>query len=121
MKSLLFLPNTVRITVRFLLGAAAAVTITLIGFEVMIQVLTVSESMLARHGANGLNLGLIGICLTVIGALVGCVGMFASPFLRNGTGEPQWLLYMYACSFFAAGLFLLMHWFGVCGATGFQL
>ena len=109
-----------RITVRFLLGAAA-VSITLIGFEVMIQVLTLSESMLARHGANGLNMGLIGICLTVMGVLVGCVDVFASPFLRNGTGEPQWLLCVYACSFFAAGLFLLMHWFAVCGATGFQL
>jgi len=56
-----------------------------------------------------------------MGALVGCVGVFASPFLRNGTGEPQSLLCVYACGFFAAGLFLLMHWFGVCGATGFQL
>lgn len=121
MKSHLFSPSTVRITVRFLLYAAAAVTITLIGFEVMIQVLTLSDSMLATHGANGLNVSLIGICLTVMGALVGCVGVFASPFLMNGTGEPQWLLYVYACSFFAAGLFLLMHWFAVCGATGFQL
>jgi protein-S-isoprenylcysteine O-methyltransferase Ste14 len=121
MKSRVVSPSTLRITVRFLLVTAAAVTITLIGFEVMIQVLTLSESMLARHGVNGLNIGLIGICLTVMGALLGCVGVFASPFLRNGTGEPQWLLYVYACSFFAGGLFLLMHWFAVCGATGFQL
>ena len=49
MKSLLFSPSTVRITVRFLLGAGAVVTITLIALEVMIQVLTLSERMLARH------------------------------------------------------------------------
>jgi hypothetical protein len=121
MKSLLFSPSTVKITVRFLLGAGAVVTITLIALEVMIQVLTLSESLLARHGANGLNAGLIGICSTVMGTLVGCVGVFASPFLRNGTGEPQWLLCVYACGFFAAGLFLPMDWFAVCGATGFQL
>lgn len=121
MKSLLFSPSTVRITVRFLLCAAAAVTITLIGFEVMIQVLTLSENMLTRHGVKGLKLGLIGICLTVIGALVGCVGVFVIPFFGNHTGEPEWLLYVYACAFLAAGLILLMHWFAVYGATGFHV
>ena len=63
----------------------------------------------------------VGICLTIIGAVMGCVGVFASPFLRNRTGEPQWLFYVYACAFLAAGLLLLVHWFAVCGATALQL
>jgi hypothetical protein len=113
-------PSTIRITVRFLPGAGA-VTITLFGFEVMIQVKTLSESVLARNGANGLNNGPDWDLLDGYGARVGFADVFASPFLRHGTGEPQWLFYVYACSFFAAGLFLLMHWFTVCGATGLHL
>jgi hypothetical protein len=62
----------------------------------------------------------VGICLTIVGALMGCVGVCVS-FLRNRTREPQWLLYVYACAFLAAGLVLLMHWFAVCGAAGLQL
>jgi hypothetical protein len=122
MRSLLFSPpSMVRITVRFLLGAVATLTLVLIGFELAAQVLALSQSMLARHGANGLNVGLIGLSLTIVGALVGFVGVFASPFLRNRAGEPQWLLYVYECAFLAAGLFLLLHWFPVCGATGLHL
>ena len=63
----------------------------------------------------------VGICLTIVGALIGCVGVCVSPFLRNRTREPQWLLYVYACVFLAAGLVLLMQWFAVCGATGLRL
>jgi hypothetical protein len=117
MKSLLFSPSTLRITVRFLLGAAATLTIVLIVFEVAAQVLALSESMLARHGAQSLNVAVVGICLTITGALMVFVGVLAIPFLRNRSEEPQWLLYVYACPLLAAGFFLLLHWFAVCGAT----
>jgi hypothetical protein len=100
MRSLLFSPSRVRTTVRFLLGAV--------------------ESILARHGVNGVNLGVVGISLTAAGTLMGCAGVFACPFFRNRIGEPEWLVYVYACAFLSAGFLLLMHWFGICGATGLQ-
>ena len=62
----------------------------------------------------------VGICLTIVGALMGFVGVCVSPFLRSRTREPQLLLYVYACAFLAAGLVLLMHWFAVCGAAGLR-
>jgi hypothetical protein len=102
------------------MGELAAVAVTLAGFEATVHFLTLSESLLARHGGGGLNVGLAGTYLTIIGALMVFVGVFASPFLRNRTDEPQWLLYVYACPLLAAGFFLLMHWFAVCGATGLQ-
>jgi hypothetical protein len=120
MKSVLFLVSRLRITTRLLMGALTAVTVTLVGFELTAQILALSESVLARHGGYGLNLGLVGTCLTVIGALMVFAGVFASPFIRNRTDEPQWLLYVYAWPLLAAGFFLLMHWFAVCGATGLR-
>lgn len=120
MKSPLFSLSRLGITVRFLLGALAAVMITLVVFDVMVQILTLSENALARHGGYGLNVGLVGTCLTIIGPLMVFVGVFASPFLRNRTDEPQWLLYVYAFPLLAAGFFLLMHWFAVCGAMSLQ-
>jgi hypothetical protein len=120
-RSLLFsTTSSARMTVRVLLGALATLTLVLIGFEAAAQVLALSQSMLARRDANGLNVGLVGTCLTIIGALMMFVGACASLFLRNRTDEPQWLLYVYACPLLAAGFFLLMHWFAVCGATSLQ-
>ena len=76
------------------MAALAAVTVALIGFEVAVQILALSENVLARHGGYELNVGMIGTCLTVIGALMTSVGVFGSPFLRNRSEEPQWLLYV---------------------------
>ena len=121
MKSRLFLLSRSRIAARFLMAALAAVTVALIGFEVTVQILALSENVLERHGGYELNVGMIGTCLTVIGALMMSVGVFVSPFLRNRSEEPQWLLYVYAWPLLAAGFFLLTHWFAVCGATGLQL
>ena len=91
-KSLLFSLSRLGITVRFLMGAAASVTVTLVWFEVTLQMLALSESVLARHDGYGLNAGLVGTCLTIIGALMVFVGVFASPFLSDRTEEPEWLL-----------------------------
>jgi hypothetical protein len=120
MKLSVFSLSGLGIAVRLLMGALAAVTVTVAVFEVMVQILTLSEGALVRHGGYGLNLGLVGICLTTTGALMVFVGVFASPFLRNRTDEPQWLLYVHACPLLAAGFFLLMHWFAVCGAAGLR-
>ena len=120
MKSPLFSLSRSGMTVRFLMGVLVAVTVTLVGSEVTVQILALSESVLARHGGYGLNAGLFGTCLTIVGALMVFVGVFASPFLRNRSEEPQWLLYVYACPLLAAGFFLLMHWFAVCGAAGLR-
>ena len=120
MKSPLLSPSRLGITVRLLRGALATVTVTLVGFEVTVQILALSESVLVRHGGYGLNAGLFGTYLTIVGAVMVFVGVFASPFLRNRSEEPQWLLYVYACPLLAAGFFLLMHWFAVCGATGLR-
>ena len=120
MKLSLFSPSGLEIAVRLLMGALAAVTVTVVVFEVTVQMLTLSGSALARHSDYGLNLGLVGICLMTTGALMVFVGVFASPFLPNRADEPEWLLYVYACPLLAAGFFLLMHWFAVCGATGLR-
>jgi hypothetical protein len=120
MKSPPFSLSRLGITVRLLLGALAAVTVTLVVFEVTAQILALSENILTRRGGYRLNVGLLGTCLTMVGALLVFVGVLASPFLRNQTEEPQWLLYVYAFPLLAAGFLLLMHWFAVCGATGLR-
>jgi hypothetical protein len=120
MKSTLFSLRRLGITGRFLIGALAAATVTLVGFEAAVQILALSESVLVRHGGYGLNAGLFGTYLTIVGAVMVFVGVFASPFLRNRSEEPLWLLYVYAWPLLAAGFFLLMHCFAVCGATGLR-
>ena len=120
MKSPLLSPRRSGMTVRFLMRGLAALTLTLLGFEVTVQVLALSQSVVGRHGGHGLNVGVVGTCLTIVGTLLVFVGAFASPFLPNRTDEPQWLLYVYACPLLTAGFFLLMHWFAVCGATGLR-
>ena len=121
MKSPLLSPSRLGITVRLLRGALATVTVTLIGFEVTVQILALSESVLARHAGYDLNAGLVGMCLTITGALMVFVGVFASPFLRNRSEEPQWLLYVYAWPLLAVGFLLLMHWLRCYGFASISL
>ena len=86
MKSPLLSPSRLGITVRLLRGALATVTVTLIGFEVTVQILALSESVLARHGGYDLNAGLVGMCLTITGALM---VLWACSRVRSLAIEPK--------------------------------
>jgi hypothetical protein len=58
--------------------------------------------------------------LSVAGALLGCGGFLACRVLEGRSNVRRWVLYVYGFGFFVFGLVLLMEWFEVSGATGFQ-
>jgi hypothetical protein len=96
------------------LKGMAAVAVLCVAIAAAAQSLVQSQSGFTNHGLHvG---GLTGLGRT--GALVGLAGVLACGFFEEPSVLRRWLLYVYAGAFVVSSFALLMHCFGVSGASG---
>ncbi len=119
MKSLAFLWQREMIGFRgpgvcVILKGMAAIAVLCAAFVAAAHSFVQSQSAFISHGLH--VAGLLGLGGT--GALVGLAGVVVCRFLEERSYVRRWLVYVYAAAFFVSSVALLMHCFGVSGASG---
>jgi hypothetical protein len=87
----------------------AAVAVLCVAVAAAAQSLVQSQSAFINHGRHVSGGS---------GALVGLAGVLACGFFEEPSALRRWLLYVYAGAFVVSSFALLMHGFGVSGASG---
>jgi hypothetical protein len=100
--------------VALVLGGMAGTAILWAGYEAVAPTLVHWQSAFMQLGV----LLAWTSWLTRLGALIGCTGVMACQFLKHGSFMRHWVFYLCASAFLMSGFVLLMHWFGVSGASG---
>jgi hypothetical protein len=97
-----------------MLGWMAGAAILWAGYEAVAPASVHSQSALMQLGVPLAWTS----WLTRMGALIGCTGVIACQFFKDGSCMRRWVFYLCASAFLISGFVLLMHWFGVSGASG---
>lgn len=119
MKSVSSMSSRVRISftnlgLALMLGWMAGAAILCAGYEAVAPSLVHSHSALMQLGVPLPWTS----WLTRMGALIGCTGVIACQYFKDGSWMRRWVSYLCASAFLISGFVLLMHWFGVSGASG---